>query len=91
MVGSISGFFHYREIVEKLRSGIAVEPEYFNEASVLFSNIWGFNDFVNGVLPQKVLSFLHQVYSVFDRSIQNLSVYKLETIGSSYLVRNWVQ
>ncbi|XP_055339806.1 atrial natriuretic peptide receptor 1-like isoform X2 [Paramacrobiotus metropolitanus] len=73
------------EIVRKLRSGITPDPEYVDEVSVLFSDITGFTDFIAGCPPDEALHFLHNTYTHFDKVIAHVSVYKLETIGSSYV------
>ncbi|XP_055341962.1 atrial natriuretic peptide receptor 2-like [Paramacrobiotus metropolitanus] len=72
-------------VVKKLRTGETVEAEYVEEVSILFCDISGFNTFVASCLPQVVLSFLHEVYSIFDEVSVGLSIYKLETIGSNYV------
>ncbi|XP_055347449.1 atrial natriuretic peptide receptor 1-like [Paramacrobiotus metropolitanus] len=73
------------DVVRKLRAGIKVDPEYVDEVSVLFSDIAGFTDFIAGCPPDVALHFLHNTYVYFDRAIAKVSVYKLETIGSSYV------
>ncbi|XP_055356823.1 atrial natriuretic peptide receptor 1-like [Paramacrobiotus metropolitanus] len=73
------------EIVRKLRNGIPVVPEYVNSVSMYFNDMVGFAEYVKTVTPHDVVNFLHRAYSTFDKAISNLSVYKLETIGSSYV------
>ncbi|XP_055328079.1 retinal guanylyl cyclase 1-like isoform X1 [Paramacrobiotus metropolitanus] len=75
-----------QEIVKKLRNGLPVVPEYLESVSVYFSDMCGFAEFVTTVAPPDVVNFLHSVYSAFDKSVAGFSVYKMETIGSSYMV-----
>lgn len=76
----------FREIVQMLRTGFAIEPEFVDDVSVLFCDIYGFVTFVASSLPEDVLAFLHEVYSAFDGVVGTQQVYKMEIVGSIYLV-----
>ncbi|XP_055341958.1 atrial natriuretic peptide receptor 1-like [Paramacrobiotus metropolitanus] len=73
------------DAVKRLRAGLTVEAEYVDAVSILFSDIFGFNQFVAGTRPQEVMAFLHEVYTGFDQASSELSIYKMETIGSVYM------
>ncbi|XP_055327424.1 atrial natriuretic peptide receptor 1-like [Paramacrobiotus metropolitanus] len=75
-----------REILRRLQDGKPVLPEYFESASVYFSSIFGFLDFVRASTPTETSAFLDGVYSYFDREIELFGVYKVETIGDIYVV-----
>ncbi|OQV20781.1 Atrial natriuretic peptide receptor 1 [Hypsibius exemplaris] len=67
-------------------SGEMLAQKYFEQATVFFSDLVGFIDFVDRSSPITVLEFLHLVYSRFDDILTNYDVYKVETIGDSYMV-----
>jgi len=66
-----------------LRGVIADEEE---EVSVLFSDIKGFTKFCSGVQAIDVVRALNTLYNRFDRKLEKLGVYKVETIGDAYFV-----
>ena len=53
----------------------------------MFSDICGFVEFVSTALPMQVIQFLNEAHGQFDVVISPHNVYKVETIGDSYLVR----
>uniref|UniRef100_A0A0K0FVD3 Guanylate cyclase n=1 Tax=Strongyloides venezuelensis TaxID=75913 RepID=A0A0K0FVD3_STRVS len=75
-----------KSVVEKLKSGEEVQPEYFESATVFFSDVVSFTDLCAQCTPLQVVSFLNQLYSRFDELIERFDAYKVETIGDAYLV-----
>uniref|UniRef100_A0A0N5C0T4 Guanylate cyclase n=1 Tax=Strongyloides papillosus TaxID=174720 RepID=A0A0N5C0T4_STREA len=75
-----------KSVVEKLKSGEEVQPEYFESATVFFSDVVSFTDLCAQCTPLQVVSFLNQLYSRFDELIEKYDAYKVETIGDAYLV-----
>lgn len=63
-----------------------MEPESFDLVTIFFSDLPGFVAFVDQSSPLVVLEFLHIVYSRFDDVLSGFDVYKVETIGDSYMV-----
>ena len=73
-------------IIKRLRNNEPVEPEYFESATVLFSDIPVFGKIVADCGPLDVIAFLGQIHSAFDDVVARFDVYKVETINDSYVV-----
>lgn len=64
--------------------GVIADEE--SDVSVLFSDIKGFTKFCSGVQAMDVVRALNTLYNRFDRKLEKLGVYKVETIGDAYFV-----
>ncbi|KAI6199081.1 Guanylate cyclase [Aphelenchoides besseyi] len=70
-----------REAADKLKLGVAVEPEVYNEATVFFSDIVSFTVLASKSSPLQIINFLNDVYTLTDNVIDKFDCYKVETIG----------
>ncbi|XP_055332536.1 atrial natriuretic peptide receptor 1-like [Paramacrobiotus metropolitanus] len=75
-----------KDIVAELRKGSSVNPETFDSVTVMFSDIGRFSEFVLVHSPSDIMTFLNEVYSVFDLVLPRFDAYKVETIKDSYMV-----
>ncbi|XP_055332278.1 atrial natriuretic peptide receptor 1-like [Paramacrobiotus metropolitanus] len=75
-----------KTIIADLRRGASVHPETLDSVTVMFSDVSGFADFVQKHSPVDIMTFLNQVYSVFDLVLPSFGAYKVETIKDSYMV-----
>ncbi|CEF69991.1 Atrial natriuretic peptide receptor 1 [Strongyloides ratti] len=74
-----------RRVAECLKSGKHVEPENFESVTVFFSDLVKFTNLSKKCSPFQVINLVNELYSLFDNAIEELDVYKVETIGDGYL------
>lgn len=82
---TIKGYF-YSTVINRLRNGMKVIGEAYDSVTIMFIDIYGFGDVVMGKTPSECTAALNEAYSVFDPTIVRFDVYKVETIGSVYMV-----
>ncbi|QDZ23184.1 guanylate cyclase [Chloropicon primus] len=69
-----------------LQEGRPVEPEHFEDVSILFSDIVGYTTISSAFAPKEVMSMLDRLYSAFDALTRRHNLFKVETIGDAYMV-----
>lgn len=73
-------------IVSRLKAGEVLIADQLPDVAVLFADVVGFTSATERVPAQLIVARLNEVFSVFDRLVEDRSVDKIKTIGDSYMV-----
>lgn len=75
-----------KTVAERLKRKRGSLAEYFKEVTIFFSDIPGFSRMASELAPTEIVQMLNHIYMIFDGCIEKYDVYKVETIGDSYMV-----
>jgi adenylate cyclase len=73
------------KIAEELVNAGTVEPRYFHDVTVLFTDLVGFTAQTEKLAAEDLLSLLNGYFSAFDFVSECFGLEKLKTIGDSYM------
>ena len=74
-----------QHIAEVLRDGGKVEPDMSPCSTIFFSDIVAFTAIASELTPIKISDMLDRLYNKFDQLSKKHDVFKVETIGDSYM------
>ena len=64
-------------MADRLKLGLDVAPEYFDESTVYFSDIVSFTNLASESSPMQIVHLLNELYSMFDGVIAMFDAYKV--------------
>ncbi|XRB16649.1 guanylate cyclase [Pseudoscourfieldia marina] len=73
-------------IARALEDGQPVQPEHFDDVTILFSDIVGYTAISSSLPPGEVMDMLNRLYTAFDALTTRHGLFKVETIGDAYMV-----
>ena len=75
-----------KSVYSQLTTGGQVSPETFDDITVAFSDIVSFTKISSLATPMEIVNLLNQLYSMMDSLLLEYDVYKVATIGDSYMI-----
>jgi adenylate cyclase len=72
-------------IAHELREHKSVEPRFFPNASILFTDFFGFTKLADSMAPRNLVDTLDQFFSAFDGIVTKHRMERLKTIGDAYM------
>lgn len=75
-----------KPVAKALRSGKPVSAEFYHSVSIMFTDIANFQEISGLSKPMDLITLLNNVYNFIDAKIELHDVYKVETVGSVYMV-----
>jgi class 3 adenylate cyclase/HAMP domain-containing protein len=73
------------QIAEELREKDSVEPKYFEDVTILFTDFVQFSNSTRDLPAEDLVFLLHDYFTEFDNIISRYGLEKLKTIGDSYM------
>jgi class 3 adenylate cyclase len=73
------------QVAEELRDKGHVEPVYFKDASVIFTDFEGFSQLTKHLEAAEIIRRLDNYFTEFDRISAKYGLEKIKTIGDSYM------
>eukprot|EP01135_Chromosphaera_perkinsii_P002200 Nk52_evm8s219 gene=Nk52_evmTU8s219 len=79
-----------KSVYKQIQDNGSYIPEFYESATIYFNDIVAFTTKASTMSPMEVVLFLNWLFVVFDDIAENFNVYKVETIGDSYMISSGV-
>jgi class 3 adenylate cyclase len=73
------------QIAAELREKDTVEPKYYEDVTILFTDFVGFTLATESLAAEDLVARLHSYFTAFDQITMRYGIEKLKTIGDSYM------
>src|SRR5262249_41614364 len=73
-------------IADRLKGGENLIVDRFDAVTVLFADIVGFTKLSSKTSPEKLVTMLNELFSLFDKLAETHGLEKIKTIGDAYMV-----
>ena len=73
------------QIADELRSKESVDPKYFEDVTILFTDFVGFSNSTRNLSAEDLVYLLHDYFTAFDNIASRYGLEKMKTIGDSYM------
>lgn len=78
------------DVVARLKTSSNLIADSYDSASVLFADIVDFTPMSAGMSPDELVGLLNELFSTFDRFVEDLGLEKIKTIGDEYMVASGI-
>ena len=75
-----------KAIAERLKAGQRTIVDSFIDSTVLFADIVGFTRIASKQSPHRTVQLLNEIFSGFDRIVEQFELEKIKTIGDAYML-----
>jgi class 3 adenylate cyclase len=75
-----------KSIANRLKKEEATVAENFSQVTVLFADLVGFTEISERMSPPALVKLLNDIFSVFDKLVEQHQLEKIKTIGDAYMV-----
>lgn len=72
-------------VAEELETNGSVQPMYYEDVTVVFTDIVGFTRSTEELPAEELVGLLHEYFTGFDKIVDRYGLEKLKTIGDSYM------
>jgi class 3 adenylate cyclase len=74
------------QIAGELRANGSVEPRYYEDVTILFTDFVGFTLATENLAAEDLVNALNRYFTAFDRIVTNYGLEKLKTVGDAYML-----
>jgi guanylate cyclase len=77
-------------VADRLKDDGGMIADSYDSASVLFADVVDFTPMSAGMSPPELVGLLNDVFTTFDRFVEELGLEKIKTVGDEYMVASGI-